>query len=78
MRLRRPQRDIQYALDRGTLLTASSLLLDNCLIWSDDLDTLRKPLGLWLREEAMNGSNANQYAKDIAEKLMTEEWDISA
>ena len=60
------------------LRTASELLLDKNLVWSEDMESIRKPLGGALRYEARLGSHANPDLLRIADALLEEEWDISA
>mgnify|MGYP000338274939 CR=1 FL=1 len=60
------------------LRTAGELLLDKNLVWSEDMESIRKPLGRTLRSEARLGSHANPDLLRVADALLEEEWDISA
>lgn len=60
------------------LNTAAGLLLDNNLVWSDDMESIRKPLGVIMKQEALFQTPARGAILDIADSLLEEEWDISA
>lgn len=60
------------------LNTAAGLLLDDNLVWSEDMESIRKPLGQMMKQEALFQTPARKAFLDIADSLLEEEWDISA
>ncbi len=67
----------RYEKRRQTLTTAASLMLDKNLIWDDDLENIKEPLGRALLLEA-TGSPKKSPLLEIATKLTNEEFDVSA
>jgi len=76
--VRKPEHVKQWDRAYAKLSTAAGLLLDKNLIWSEDMESIRKPLGKALRSEASLGSHANAHLLKVADALINEEWDISA
>ena len=67
----------RYDKRKQTLITAASLLLDKNLIWDDDLELIREPLGRALLMESLHDPKKTPLL-EIAKKITQEEFDVSA
>jgi hypothetical protein len=56
---------------------AAGLLLDPNLEWSADLDSIRKPLGAFLKRMAHNGNVHDMHLSALVQELIREENDIT-
>ena len=55
------------------LMRAANLLLDDQLVWSADMERIRKPLGAWLHYQAELREYSDQLAHKIADNLLDED-----
>lgn len=62
--------------DRAKLVTAAHLLQDDHLVWSSDLEAIRKPLAKLLTHAATLGA-FSPILLEIADKLLIEEYDLT-
>lgn len=60
----------KFAKNYMVLSEAAHLLHDDNLVWSDDLELIRKPLATWLSIESRTAQKADKNALKIA-KLLT-------
>lgn len=60
----------KFAKNYIALAEAARLLDDDNLVWSDDLELIRKPLATWLVTESRTAQKADKNALKIA-KLLT-------
>jgi hypothetical protein len=68
---------LEYDKVTNDFLQAAGLL-ESDLVWSADFDTLREPLAKYLKVKAALGKANNAYLKDIVNRLLAEENDLSA
>lgn len=59
------------------LKQAAGLLEDENLIWSDDLEAIRRPLAKLLHHLAPLGDHAPESAVELAQTLIAEENDLT-
>lgn len=67
----------RYDKRKQTLITAASLLLDKNLVWDDDLEQIREPLGRALLMESLYEPKKTPLL-EIATNLTREEFDVSS
>lgn len=57
---------------KADFIQAARLLEDDNLIWSADLDTIRKPMAEYLREKAELGNQNSWHLIDVVDRFIAD------